>query len=165
MAYTSITVQGPHEVSQPDHESQLQTQLQSIPKTTTELLIGGDTPLDPEWALLGAHFSAVENLKLEGHSHNQDLNDKLIPLHRPLQQLTLFSPYRELVQSPFVRKGLVGHPILFYACYLRFEGPTTDNLSLAEQEALSRGETGFKPVTAKLSKPDEKKIEVVDFPT
>ncbi|KAJ5959803.1 uncharacterized protein N7479_006953 [Penicillium vulpinum] len=158
MTYTSIKVQGPPEVSKSDHETHLQAQLQSIPKTTKELLITVHTPSDPEWAILGAHFSSVRILRLESHNREYKLNNKLIPLHWPLQQLTLYSTFGQLTQTPFVRKGLVGHLILFYDYYLRFKGLPNDKLSEEEQYTLRKGP---KFPSAKFNKPNDKKL--VDF--
>ncbi|KAJ5834459.1 hypothetical protein N7447_000485 [Penicillium robsamsonii] len=77
----------------------------------------------------------------------------------------LFATYGELTQTPFIRKGLVGHLILFYNCYLHFEGPTTAELSRPELEALYKGKTRLKYFPTKSHKPNEKEIKVVDFPS
>ncbi|KAJ5633423.1 hypothetical protein N7490_009762 [Penicillium lividum] len=134
-----VIVRGPHNASEPNHESQVQQQLQSISSNVTRLLIDEDTPSDTEWSLLGAHFHNVEDLQLES-GFNEELNDKAIPLHWPLKKLQLNSACGALVQSPFVRQGLVHHLNLYFTCNLRFEGPTNDELYNATREAISRGE-------------------------
>ncbi|KAJ5771592.1 hypothetical protein N7520_002121 [Penicillium odoratum] len=133
-----VIVRGPHNASEPNHESELQRQLQSISSNVTHLLIDEDTPSDTEWTLLGAHFHNVEDLQLES-GFNEELNDKAIPLHWPLKKLQLNSACGALVQSPFVRQGLVHHLNLYFTCNLRFEGPTNDELYDTNREAISRG--------------------------
>ncbi|KAJ5652918.1 hypothetical protein N7507_010344 [Penicillium longicatenatum] len=132
-----VMVKGPHN-DEPDRES-LQQQLESISKNATHLLIDKDTPSDAEWALLGAHFHSVEDLELES-GFNEELNDKNIPLHWPLKRLEIGSACGALIQSPFVRQGMVPHLKLNFTCNLRFEGPTSGELYKAHQEAIERGE-------------------------
>ncbi|KAJ5519141.1 hypothetical protein N7453_001563 [Penicillium expansum] len=132
-----IKVQGPWEATKPDHETCLKDQLQSISPTVTNLVIDEDTPSDAEWALLGAHLKNVEELELES-GFNEDLDDKRLPLHWPLKKLTLSSACGELIQSPFIRQGLVSHLSLFFTCNLRFEGPTTDELTRLHDESTTQ---------------------------
>ncbi|KAJ5727003.1 hypothetical protein N7493_006030 [Penicillium malachiteum] len=132
-----IKVQGPHEASEPDHETRLKDQLQSVSPTVTNLLIDDSTPSDAEWALLGAHLKNVEELELES-GFNEELNDKNLPLHWPLRKLTLSSACGELIQSPFVRQGLVSHLSLYFTCNLRFEGPTTNELTRLHDESTAK---------------------------
>ncbi|KAJ5701044.1 hypothetical protein N7488_008592 [Penicillium malachiteum] len=74
-----IKVQGPHETTEPDHETRLKDQLQSI---------------SPQLKL------NAEELELES-GFNEELNDHNLPLHWPLRKLTLSSACDELIQSPF----------------------------------------------------------------
>lgn len=132
-----ITVQGPWQATKPDHETFLKDQLEFISPTVTNLVIDEDTPSDAEWALLGAHLKNVEELELES-GFNEQLNDKELPLHWPLKKLTLSSACGELIQSPFIRQGLVSHLSLFFTCNLRFEGPTTDELTRLHDESTTQ---------------------------
>ncbi|KAJ6023685.1 hypothetical protein N7540_004482 [Penicillium herquei] len=132
-----IKVQGPYEESAPDHETRLTDQLQSISPTITNLLIDDSTPSDTEWALLGAHLKNVEDLELES-GFNENLNDKNLPLHWPLRKLTLYSACGELIQSPFIRQGLVSHLSICLTCNLRFEGPTTEELTRLHDESTAQ---------------------------
>ncbi|KAJ5537562.1 hypothetical protein N7494_007041 [Penicillium frequentans] len=133
-----VMVKGPH-TDDPNLEKHLQQQLKSISKNVTRLLIDEDTPSDAEWALLGAHFNNVEDLELES-GFNEQLNDKNIPFHWPLKRLALSSACGDLVQSLFIRQGMVHHLKLNFTCNLRFEGPTSDELRKAHREAIDRGE-------------------------
>ncbi|KAJ6115427.1 hypothetical protein N7486_001205 [Penicillium sp. IBT 16267x] len=161
MAHTPpavVMVKGPHNASEPDHESHLQQQLHSISKDVTRLLIDKDTPSDAEWALLAAHFNNVEDLELES-GFNEELNDRNIPLHWPLKRLKLSSACGALVQSPFVRQGMIHHLSLNFTCSLRFEGPTSAELSKAHQEAIARGEK-----EAEYIGENSKKIQITYLP-
>ncbi|KAJ5931122.1 hypothetical protein N7466_006615 [Penicillium verhagenii] len=154
-----VTVQGPHNESEPDHKSHLQEQLQSISSTVTHLLVDNDTPSNTEWDLLGAHFKQVENLQLES-GFNEELNDKNIPLHWPLKNLELGSACGELIQSPFIRQGLVQRLKLYFTCNLRFEGPTTSELYDTHSEAVSRGKIEGEYMNGE----GDKKIEITYLP-
>lgn len=158
-----VKVQGPHETTKPDHETHLQTQLQSIPRDITFLRIDQDTPSDTEWALLGSHFSKVENLELES-GWNEDLNDKNIPLHWPLRRLELRSASSEVVQSPFVRQGRVSHLSLLYTCGLRFVGPPSNELYRNCQEEVARGERQLESFTFNEGTPEERSISIFSLP-
>ncbi|KAJ5378166.1 uncharacterized protein N7496_005575 [Penicillium cataractarum] len=84
-----------------DQASALEAQLQSVPKDAKHLEVEGDTPSDVERSILGSHFSNVESLLLCA-GHNEDLNDKGIPFHGPLQKLEIVDSASEVFQSPFV---------------------------------------------------------------
>lgn len=158
-----VKVQGSDGESVSDHESHLLNQLQSVPQGTKYLRLDEDTPSDKEWALLGAHFSKVENLELES-GFNEELNDKHIPSHWPLQRLELRSTCGELVQSPFVLQGRVSHLSLLLTCGLRFTGPTTDELLRLHKEEVERGETQAEYITRNEGTPEEKRVEVIHVP-
>ncbi|KAJ5087163.1 hypothetical protein N7456_010779 [Penicillium angulare] len=153
-----IKVQGPHNTSNPDHESNLQTQLQSISRSVTHLMIDDDTPSDAEWALLGSHFHNVKELELES-GFNEELNDKCIPRHWPLKKLQLNSACGELVQSPFVRQGLIQHLSLYFTCNLRFEGPTTEEFLSIARETKAQEEND-----SEKKQGNEKGIEIIYLP-
>ncbi|KAJ5281971.1 hypothetical protein N7478_007343 [Penicillium angulare] len=153
-----IKVQGPHNTSNPDHESHLQTQLQSISRNVAHLLIDTNTPSDAEWALLSTHFHAVEDLELES-GFSEELNDRCLPRHWPLKKLKLSSACGELIQSPFVRQGLVQHLSLYFTCNLRFEGPTTE-----EFWRLSRETKVPEEKDAEGKEGNEKGIEITYLP-
>ncbi|KAJ5577536.1 uncharacterized protein N7459_006500 [Penicillium hispanicum] len=158
-----VKVRGPDDASKSDHESSLQNQLQVIPRETKYLCIDENTPSDPEWALLSAHFSGVEDLEMNS-GFDEELNDKNLPLHWPLQRLTLSSACAELVQSPFIRQGRVPHLSLFFTCGLRFEGPTSDALYREHRAAVDRGDKKAEYLTVREGTPDEKKIEITFLP-
>lgn len=46
----------------------------------------------------------------------------------------------EVTKSPHILQGLVKHLILYFTSEMRFEGPRSDELSRAYQEAIDRGE-------------------------
>lgn len=134
-----IEATGPDHISHPDHKKALLLQLEKISNDEKHIRIDGETPSNAEWALLGSHFRGVENLELES-GFGEELNDKNIPLHWPLEKLEICDAHSELVRSPFVRQGLVPHLIFFFTSELRFEGPTSDELTAQYSAAIERGE-------------------------
>ncbi|KAJ6153576.1 hypothetical protein N7470_006535 [Penicillium chermesinum] len=134
-----VKVAGPHSEQDPDHEKNLQKQLENVPCDAKCLYVDENTPSDLEWAVLGAHFQSVEDLQLES-GFDENLNDKNIPLHWPLKRLEFSSACAELVQSPFIRHGLVPHLRLYLTCGLRFDGPTSMELRAKHREAIEKGE-------------------------
>jgi hypothetical protein len=136
-----VTVQGPHVDSEdaPEHTEPLLSQLKGIPKDTTILTIGEDPPSDTEWGILGKHFTSVRDLTIDT-GFNENLNDRLMPVHWPLEKLQISGPCGEVTKSPHILQGRVAHLILYFASELRFEGPTSDELNLAYHEAIERGE-------------------------
>ncbi|KAL2870150.1 uncharacterized protein BJX67DRAFT_378682 [Aspergillus lucknowensis] len=137
----TVTVQGPWVDSEdaPDHKEPLLAQLKSIPRDTTTLTIDEDPPSDTEWDILANHFTAVRDLTIDS-GFNEDLNDAKMPLHWPLEKLQLWGPCGEVTKSPHILQGRVGHLVLYFASELRFEGPTSRELSRAHDEAIERGE-------------------------
>ncbi|KAJ0421281.1 hypothetical protein BJY00DRAFT_110441 [Aspergillus carlsbadensis] len=136
-----VTVQGPHVDSEdiPEHTEPLLEQLKTLPKDTTILTIGEDPPSDTEWGILGKHFTSVRDLTMDS-GFNEELNDKLMPIHWPLEKLQLSGPCGEVTKSPHILQGRVAHLVLYFASELRFEGPTSDELNRAYHEAIERGE-------------------------
>lgn len=146
-----------------DARSYLEEQLKSIPKDTKYLRIDDNTPTDEEWALLGNHFSGVENLEIDSGFHEQ-LNDKHIPSQWPLQRLEIRSACGELVQSPFVRQGRVPHLSLLLTAGLRFMGPATKDMLRAHKEEVKRGEATAEYITINEGSPEERKVKFVNIP-
>ncbi|KAJ5818164.1 hypothetical protein N7474_003755 [Penicillium riverlandense] len=159
----TVNVQGLHEEAKDGHQSALQNQLQSIPADITTLKINNDTPSDTEWALLGKHFSKIKNLEMDT-GFNEELNDKHMPLHWPLQRLLLGSACGEIIESPWVRQGRISHLIMYLTHGLRFEGPTSKELQRMNKEAIARGEKEQQFFTVKEGTPEERKISVVLIP-
>ncbi|KAL2818049.1 hypothetical protein BJX63DRAFT_82694 [Aspergillus granulosus] len=137
----TVTVQGPHVDSEdaPEHIEPLLAQLKAIPRDTTILTIGEDPPSDTEWGILGKHFTSVRDLTIDS-GFNEDLNDRLMPTHWPLDRLELSGPCGEVTKSPHILQGRVAHLVLYLASELRFEGPTSDGLRDAYTEAIECGE-------------------------
>lgn len=162
-SFFTVKVQGPHEESKDGHKSALQNQLLSIPSDVTNLNIDNDTPSDTEWALLGKHFSKINNLEMDT-GFNEELNDKYMPLHWPLQRLLLSSACGEIIESPWVRQGRISHLIMYLTHGLRFEGPTSRELTRMNEEAIARGEKEQQFFTVKKGTPEERKISVVSIP-
>lgn len=158
-----VRVQGPREDKIYGHEQQLLAQLRDIPKDTQVLRIDEDAPSDIEWSLLGAHFTSVKDLDINT-GYNEDLNDEKMPLHWPLERLLISSACGEVVRSPFVLEGKVKHLILLLTSGLRFEGPTSDELSHANKEAIARGDEESQYITVREGTPEERKIEIVSIP-
>jgi len=141
----------------------VQTQLQNIPKDTRYLRIDETAPSNDHWALLGAHFTAIENLELES-GFEELLNDRNIPLHWPLQRLELRSATSELAQSPFIRQGRVPHLSLLLTCGLRFVGPTSDELQRLHKEDIERGDKKAEYIKVYEGTPEEREIEIIYLP-
>ena len=158
-----VKVRGPRDSIKGDHESSLQAQLQTLPRDIKSLILDENTPSDAEWALLGAHFTNIESLKMES-GYDEELNDKNIPLHWPLQRLTLSSACAELVQSPFIRQGRIRHLSLYFTSGLRFEGPTSAELYAAHREEVARGVKEAEYMTVNEGTPDERQIEIIYLP-
>ncbi|KAJ5626152.1 hypothetical protein N7510_002461 [Penicillium lagena] len=158
-----VNVQGPHEESKDDHQSALQSQLQSIPADVTTLKIYNDTLSNTEWALLGKHFSKINNLEMDA-GINEELNDKHMPLHWPLQRLLLSSACGEIIESSWVRQGRISHLIMYLTHGLRFEGPTSKELVRMNEEAIAHGEKEQQFFAVKEGTPEERKISIVSIP-
>ena len=151
-----VKVRGPKS-EEPNNQAELKKQLDGLPRDTKYLSIEEDTPSDQEWSLLGEHFTSVENLELES-GFNEDLNDKHIPLHWPLQRLQLSSACGELTQTPFVRQGRVSHLSLYLTFQLRFEGPTSAELTRMHREAVEKGEKQKRYAS------EESKLQIIYLP-
>ncbi|KAI9369640.1 hypothetical protein BJX61DRAFT_518594 [Aspergillus egyptiacus] len=136
-----VIVQGPHVDSEDaaDHREPLLSQLRNIPRDTTILTVEEDPPSDTEWGILGDHFTNVEDLTIDTGFH-EDLNDRKMPLHWPLQRLEIQGVCGEVTKSPHILQGRVGHLILYFTSEMRFEGPRSDELSDAYQKEIARGE-------------------------
>lgn len=159
----TLKVQGPHKEDKDDHMETLLSQLQNAQKEIQSLKIDGDTPSDAEWKLMGAHFNDVQNLEIES-GYNEELNDALIPTHWPIERLLISSSCGERFSSPFVLEGRVKHLILLLTAGLRFEGPTSSELSRANKEAIERGEAKAEYVTVREGTPEERKIQIISLP-
>ncbi|CEJ61635.1 hypothetical protein PMG11_10163 [Penicillium brasilianum] len=146
-----------------DHGSTLKEQIQSLPKDTKYLEVEGDTPSDVEWSILGSHFSNVKRLILRA-GYNENLNDKGIPLHWPLQKLEIVDSASEVFKSPFVLEGRVSHLSLFFTCGLRFEGLTSDEIKREHDEAIESGDAQAEYITVHEGIPEEKKLKFTYLP-
>ncbi|KAL4995570.1 hypothetical protein BDV10DRAFT_174361 [Aspergillus recurvatus] len=137
----TVTVQGPHVDSEsaPDHREALLTQLRNIPKGTPKLSIEEDTPSDTEWSILAEHFTSVRDLELDS-GFNEELNDRNMPIHWPLERLLVSGVCGEVTKSPHILRGRIQHLILYLTSEMRFEGPTSAELQRMNQEAIKRGE-------------------------
>lgn len=158
-----VKVGGPNNQTDPEHETHLKDQLPSVPQDAKYLRVVGDTPSDAEWKILGSHFSSVEFLQLRA-GFNEDLNDKGIPPHWPLQKLEISDSVTEVFQSPFVREGRVAHLSLFFTCGLQFEGSTSCELMLENKQAIERGEIEGNFFKVDEGTPSERKVEVTYMP-
>lgn len=158
-----VKVAGPNNQSDPNHKTRLEDQLLSVPQDAKYLRVVGDTPSDAEWKILGSHFSSVEFLQLRA-GFNEDLNDKGIPLHWPVQKLEISDSVTEVFQSPFVREGRVPHLSLFFTCGLQFEGLTRHKLRLENKQAIERGDAEGNFFTVNEGTPNERKVEVMYMP-
>lgn len=159
----TLKVQGPHEEDKEDHKEALLSQLQNAQKDIQSLKIDHDTPSDTEWRLISDHFSDVQNLEMES-GFNEELNDGLIPTNWPIERLLVSSSCGERFRSPVVLEGRVKHLILLLTAGLRFEGPTSSELSRANKEAIERGEAEANYITVREGTPEERKIEIVSLP-
>ncbi|KAE8401083.1 hypothetical protein BDV37DRAFT_189174 [Aspergillus pseudonomiae] len=157
-----VKIEGASEDSE-NHGEDLITQLKSIPSDITALRIEEETPSDKEWAILGSHFTNIQSLELES-GYNEELNDKELPLHWPLKRCKILSACGEVTQTPHIRQGRMSHLILFLTSALRFEGPTSKELSKAHSQAIARGEEKAHYITVREGTPEEKKIEVTWIP-
>ncbi|KAL4928908.1 uncharacterized protein BDV17DRAFT_86613 [Aspergillus undulatus] len=136
-----VTVQGPHVENEnaPDHRETLLSQLGTIPKDTPRLRIEEDTPSDTEWGILGDHFTSVRDLELYT-GWNEELHDRKMPLHWPIERLNIGDACGEVVKSPHILQGRIKHLILDQTSGLRFEGPTSAELWDTHSKAVERGE-------------------------
>ncbi|GAB1204302.1 hypothetical protein APSETT445_002952 [Aspergillus pseudonomiae] len=157
-----VKIEGASEDSE-NHGEDLIAQLKSIPSDITALRIEEETPSDKEWAILGSHFTNIQSLELES-GYNEELNDKELPLHWPLKRCKILSACGEVTQTPHIRQGRMSHLILFLTSGLRFEGPTSKELSKAHSQAIARGEEKAHYITVREGTPEEKKIEVTWIP-
>ncbi|KFY44057.1 hypothetical protein V494_01663 [Pseudogymnoascus sp. VKM F-4513 (FW-928)] len=158
----TLKVQGPHEAEEDGHKEALLSQLQGAQKEIQSLKIDHDTPSDTEWGLMSDHFSDIQNLEMEA-GFNEELNDKPIPAHWPIERLLVSSSCGEVFESPFVLEGRVKHLILLLTSGLRFEGPTSDELCRANEEAIERGEAKADYITVREGTPEERKIQITSI--
>ncbi|KAF9640997.1 hypothetical protein BFW01_g12803 [Lasiodiplodia theobromae] len=129
---------GPQNGVKLDMSAALAPQLEHAPRDAPALTLEQETPTNEHWALLATHFSSVTDLHMDS-GWNEELNDRDIPLHWPLQRLTLSSACGEVCRSPWIVEGRVPHLVLNYTAGLRFEGPTTKELCKANDEAVKEG--------------------------
>ncbi|KAL4974600.1 hypothetical protein BDW66DRAFT_139557 [Aspergillus desertorum] len=141
MAAKKVTVQGPYVDSEsaPEHREALLAQLRTIPRDTTKLLIEEDPPSNTEWSILGDHFTSVRDLKIDS-GFNEYLNDRDMPVHWPVERLTLSDVCGEVTKSPHILHGRIKHLILYCTAGMRFEGPTSDELYHMNDEVIKRHE-------------------------
>lgn len=138
-AYTIVRVMGPHPAKGDKVEEELLSQLRQIPKDIQALKIEEDPPSDLEWKVLGDHFSQIKELEMDS-GFQEDLNDKHMPLHWPIERLLISSACGEVFQSRFITEGKIKHLILLLTSGLRFEGPTSDELKQDYHKAIERKE-------------------------
>ncbi|KAJ7651734.1 hypothetical protein DFH06DRAFT_1475743 [Mycena polygramma] len=131
--YLSI-MSGPKKVVELDMNKPLQEQLTSAPRDADALRLDKDIPTDADWDLLSDHFMSVKDLSMDS-GYRERLNDEKIPLHWPLEKLTISSSCGEVCRSPWILEGRVPHLVFNYTCGLRFEGPTMDELFEAHRAA------------------------------
>lgn len=159
----TLKVQGPREEDEDSHKEALLSQLQDAQKDIQSLKIDDDTPSNTEWRLIGDHFANIQNLEMDS-GFNEELNDKLIPEHWPIERLLISSSCAEKIRSPFVLEGRAKHLILLLTSGLRFEGPTSSELMRANKEAIARGDGEVEYLTVREGTPEERKIELVWLP-
>ncbi|KAJ6503317.1 hypothetical protein C8R47DRAFT_1316561 [Mycena vitilis] len=128
------TTSSPKEAVELDLYKPLEAQLKTAPRDADTLHLIKDTPSDAAWDLLSDHFVSVKDLFMDS-GWDERLNDEKIPLHWPLEKLTISSSCGEVCKSPWIVEGRVPHLVLYYTCGLRFEGPTTEELVQAHKEA------------------------------
>ncbi|KOC18029.1 hypothetical protein AFLA70_141g002521 [Aspergillus flavus AF70] len=157
-----VKIEGAREDSE-NHGEDLISQLKSIPSDITALRIEEDAPSDKEWAILGSHFTDIQSLELES-GFNEDLNDKELPLHWPLKRCQISSACGEVTRTPHIRQGRVSHLILLLTSGIRFEGPTSSELSKAHSQAIARGEEKADFITVKEGTPEERQIQITSIP-
>ncbi|PIG90335.1 hypothetical protein AARAC_008001 [Aspergillus arachidicola] len=157
-----VKIEGAREDSE-NHGEDLISQLKSIPSDITALRIEEDAPSDKEWAILGSHFTDIQSLELES-GFNEDLNDKELPLHWPLKRCQLSSACGEVTLTPHIRQGRVSHLILLLTSGIRFEGPTSSELSKAHSQAIARGEEKADYITVKEGTPEERQNQITSIP-
>jgi hypothetical protein len=125
--------------SELDMASALPEQLFSAPSNTTHLTVENVRPYPDDWMLLSDHFTSVTHLEMDS-GFQEMFADGDIPLHWPLEKITISSACGDTCQSPWILKGKVRHLVLFYTAGLRFEGPTSDELLKAHWDAVDKGE-------------------------
>ncbi|KAE9392434.1 hypothetical protein BT96DRAFT_944665 [Gymnopus androsaceus JB14] len=122
-----------------DMKYALPAQLATAPRETTHVNLETDIPSDSDWALLSSHFTSVTHLYMDS-GWNERVGDAGIPLHWPLEKITIGSACADVCTSPWIIEGRAKHLVLYYTAGLRFEGPTTEELIKANREAIERGE-------------------------
>ncbi|KAJ7651733.1 hypothetical protein DFH06DRAFT_1207965, partial [Mycena polygramma] len=105
--YLSI-MSGPKKVVELDMNKPLQEQLTSAPRDADALRLDKDIPSDADWDLLSNHFLSVKDLSMDS-GYRERLNDEKIPLHWPLEKLTISSSCGEVCRSPWILEGRVPH--------------------------------------------------------
>ncbi|KAL1633892.1 hypothetical protein SLS58_010881 [Diplodia intermedia] len=118
-----------------DMTAALQPQLDNAPRHVEKLYLAKDIPTNDHWVLLSNHFTSVKDLHLDS-GWNERLNDRDIPLHWPLEKITISSACRETCKSPWILEGRVPHLVLNHTSGLRFEGPTDKELVQPKLQAL-----------------------------
>ncbi|KKY27086.1 hypothetical protein UCDDS831_g00945 [Diplodia seriata] len=73
-----------------DMTAALQPQLNNAPRHVEKLYLAKDIPSNDHWVLLSNHFTSVKDLHLDS-GWNERLNDRDIPLHWPLEKITISS--------------------------------------------------------------------------
>lgn len=160
-AIFTVEVEGPHEEVEHGHKQKLLDQLANLPRNAQSLLIKNDTPSNAEWSVIDDHFSSVTDLEMNT-GFNEELNDKAILSHWPIERLLISSACGEVFRSPFVLEGKVKHLVLLLTCGLRFEGPASQELIDSHKEAIARGDAEAKYITVKKGTPEERKIEILN---
>ncbi|KAE8368417.1 hypothetical protein BDV27DRAFT_122297 [Aspergillus caelatus] len=157
-----VKIEGAREDSE-SHGEDLIAQLKAIPSDVTALRIEEETPSNKEWAILGSHFTNIQSLELDS-GYNEDLNDKELPLHWPLKRCKLLNACGEVTRTPHIRQGRVSHLILLLTSGIRFEGPTSSELSKAHSQAIARGEAKADYITVEEGTPEERQIQITRIP-
>ncbi|KAF4310699.1 hypothetical protein GTA08_BOTSDO13737 [Botryosphaeria dothidea] len=117
----------------------VEPQLKDAPRDAERLSLEKEIPSDAHWDLLSNHFTSIKHLSMDS-GWNEELNDEKIPLHWPLEKLTVSSSCGEVCKSPWILDGRVPHLVLNYTAGLRFEGPTTTELIRANADARAAAE-------------------------
>ncbi|OJD37906.1 uncharacterized protein BKCO1_5000111 [Diplodia corticola] len=134
----------PQTVVKLDMTAHLEPQLEHAPQDAENLHLDEEIPTNDAWVSLSKHFTSVKDLHMDS-GWNEELNDRDIPLHWPLEKLTISSACGEVCRSPWIVQGKVPHLVLDYTAGLRFEGPTTAELTAANNDAIKKREKDESP--------------------
>lgn len=97
--------------------------LQKLDPQTEVLEINDDTPSNDEWDVLAAHFKNVKKLYVFT-GYDENWVDDRFPLQWPLEVLVIGDACGQLITTPAIQEGRIGHLVIFLAAFLGFKGPT-----------------------------------------